>query len=177
MALEEMIANPTRRGFLKSGAGLVAMAILPSGLVVGEAWAQMPRATKPETFATLVQMSRDCYPHASVEDKYYAVAVDILDSAARASEADLAFLEDNVAALNRTSQDKHGVNYRDITTDADRVAILKGMTADPFFQKVRSNLVVGLYNQKELWPIFGYEGASAEYGGYIDRGFNDIDWV
>jgi len=28
-----------------------------------------------------------------------------------------------------------------------------------------------------VWPIFGYEGASFEYGGYIDRGFNDINWL
>ena len=37
--------------------------------------------------------------------------------------------------------------------------------------------MVGLYNQKELWPIFGYEGASADKGGYIERGFDDIDWL
>ncbi len=34
-----------------------------------------------------------------------------------------------------------------------------------------------LYNQKELWPRFGYEGSSAEHGGYINRGFADIDWL
>ena len=46
-----------------------------------------------------------------------------------------------------------------------------------FFQKVRGDLVVSLYNQKELWPKFGYEGSSAEHGGYIKRGFADIDWL
>jgi len=34
-----------------------------------------------------------------------------------------------------------------------------------------------LYNQKPLWAKFGYEGSSADKGGYINRGFNDIDWV
>ncbi len=47
----------------------------------------------------------------------------------------------------------------------------------PFFQKVRSSLITGLYNNKELWPFFGYEGESASKGGYINRGFNDLDWV
>jgi len=42
---------------------------------------------------------------------------------------------------------------------------------------VRSSLVVGLYNQKEVWPIFGYEGSSADKGGYIERGFSDITWL
>ena len=27
------------------------------------------------------------------------------------------------------------------------------------------------------WPRFGYEGSSAEHGGYINRGFADIDWL
>ena len=38
-------------------------------------------------------------------------------------------------------------------------------------------LVVSLYNQTEIWPKFGYEGSSAEHGGYLHRGFNDIDWL
>ena len=38
-------------------------------------------------------------------------------------------------------------------------------------------LVTGLYNQKEVWPLFGYEGESFSQGGYIDRGFDDIDWL
>ena len=42
---------------------------------------------------------------------------------------------------------------------------------------VGGGLVVGLYNQKEIWPIFGYEGESFSKGGYIDRGFDDIAWL
>ena len=42
---------------------------------------------------------------------------------------------------------------------------------------MRGDLVVSLYNQKEVWPKFGYEGSSAEHGGYINRGFADIDWL
>jgi hypothetical protein len=45
------------------------------------------------------------------------------------------------------------------------------------FETVRSGLVVSLYNQQEIWPIFGYEGESFSKGGYIERGFNDIDWI
>ncbi len=57
------------------------------------------------------------------------------------------------------------------------MALLHGIEATPFFNKVRSGLVVSLYNQPEIWHRFGYEGSSAEYGGYIARGFNDIDWL
>ena len=40
-----------------------------------------------------------------------------------------------------------------------------------------AGLVTDLYNQKEIWPIFGYEGESFSQGGYIYRGFDDIDWL
>ena len=45
------------------------------------------------------------------------------------------------------------------------------------FETIRSGLVTSLYNQKEIWPIFGYEGESFSKGGYIRRGFDDITWL
>jgi hypothetical protein len=38
-------------------------------------------------------------------------------------------------------------------------------------------MITALYNQPDLWAKLGYEGSSAEHGGYIHRGFNDIDWL
>ncbi len=46
-----------------------------------------------------------------------------------------------------------------------------------FSRRLRGDLIVSLYNNKEVWPKFGYEGSSAEHGGYINRGFADIDWL
>ena len=37
--------------------------------------------------------------------------------------------------------------------------------------------ITGIYGNPEVWPLFGYEGPSADKGGYIDRGFDDIDWL
>jgi hypothetical protein len=42
---------------------------------------------------------------------------------------------------------------------------------------MRGNLITGLYNNKDVWPLFGYEGESYSKGGYIKRGFDDITWV
>jgi hypothetical protein len=28
-----------------------------------------------------------------------------------------------------------------------------------------------------VWRHFGYEGASAQHGGYINRGFDDLNWL
>ena len=53
----------------------------------------------------------------------------------------------------------------------------KAIEQGALFKKLRGDLLVTLYNNKEVWPKFGYEGASADKGGYINRGFNDIDWL
>ena len=42
---------------------------------------------------------------------------------------------------------------------------------------VRGVAVVSLYNDPETWALLGYEGSSYEHGGYIDRGFDDLDWL
>ncbi len=178
MRMQETGAHLSRRGFLgAAGSTLLAVAVMPDGSVTGRVWAQMPKATKPETFASLVQMSRDCYPHDRVADRYYAAAVQILDDAARTAPGELTLLEDGMAALNRAAVERHRLPYAKVPQDTDRAALLETIEPTPFFQKVRANLIVGLYNQKELWPIFGYEGASFDKGGYLERGFDDIDWL
>ena len=29
----------------------------------------------------------------------------------------------------------------------------------------------------EVWSLLGYEGPSFEHGGYLRRGFDDLDWL
>jgi len=42
---------------------------------------------------------------------------------------------------------------------------------------IKGNAVVALYNDQEVWDTLGYEGPSFDKGGYIGRGFNDLDWL
>ena len=86
-------------------------------------------------------------------------------------------INDGVNRLDADANDRHKVPYAQVPWEADRVALLQRIEQTEFFQKIRGDLVVSLYNQKELWPKFGYEGSSAEHGGYIKRGFADIDWL
>ena len=89
----------------------------------------------------------------------------------------VARINDGLARLDQEANDRHKVPYAQVQWEADRVALLQRIEQTAFFQKIRGDLVVSLYNQKELWPKFGYEGSSAEHGGYIKRGFADIDWL
>jgi len=167
----------SRRDLLKSfGAATV---VLMSGAIVhpGEGWAVEATALKPETMRTLVKVARDTYPHDQLADRFYAVAMKSFDTQAASDAAFKAMVEDGVIALDTVANARQGVAYVDVGWESDRVALLKEIEDGTFFQKVRGNLVTGLYNNEEVWPIFGYEGASAEKGGYIDRGFDDIAWL
>jgi hypothetical protein len=86
-------------------------------------------------------------------------------------------INDGVSRLNQDARDRHKLPYAEVPWEADRVALLQRIEQTDFFTNLRGDLVVSLYNQKEVWPKFGYEGASAEHGGYINRGFADIDWL
>jgi hypothetical protein len=86
-------------------------------------------------------------------------------------------VEAGIAALIAAAQAAGYASYAAAPWEADRVAIQKVMQASPFFQGIRGGLVTGLYNQKEVWPLFGYEVERYSKGGYIDRGFDDVAWL
>jgi hypothetical protein len=168
-----------RRRFLHGVAILppaVAVAV-QVGLPIGTAWADTAQALKPETMKTLVRMARDIYPHDHLPDLFYIAAVTPWDAKAAQDETVKALVEGGVARLDQDAQDRHGSAYAAVAQEEDRVALLQGIAQTSLFQKLRGDLVVSLYNQHELWPRFGYEGSSADQGGYIHRGFGDIDWL
>jgi hypothetical protein len=150
------------------------------GFLVGAGWVAAPTAAwavevvalKPGTMATLVQMARDIYPHDRIPDERYVVAVKGYDTAEQAP-----MVEAGVAALDAAAQGRGHASYLGAMWEEERVAVLKAVEQSEFFQTVRAGLVTDLYNQKEVWPLFGYEGESFSHGGYIARGYNDIDWL
>jgi hypothetical protein len=163
----------TRRELLARGAAAGAFVIGGSFVAGPEgAWALEVEHLKPQTMATLIQMARDIYPHDRIATEFYAIAVKGYDSPEQ-----LEMVEQGVAAVDAAAQGKGLASYLGTGWEKERVEILRGMEDSAFFQKVRSGLVTGLYNQKEIWPLFGYEGESYSEGGYIARGFNDINWL
>jgi hypothetical protein len=166
-----------RRAFLTRAA--VSAIVISNGALIcfGEAWGLEVKALKPETARTLVKLTRDIYPHDRLADRFYAVAVKGYDEKAGKDPATLAAFEGGVAALDADAKARHSVAYADVGWEAERVALLRPIQGGAFFQGIRSDLIVSLYNQKEVWPLFGYEGESASKGGYVNRGFNDIQWL
>ena len=168
-----------RRQFLQtSGLVIAGAAVVGStGTMLFDptgAWAISATTLDEHTARTLVQMCRSLYPHDAIEDTQYSKVVEEFDKKASADPAFAQLLRDGVASLDAASHGK----WLDLS-DEDKLQTLKSMETTPFFQTVRGTMVgaPGLYNQPVVWKQFGYEGSSWQFGGYLNRGFNDISWL
>lgn len=164
----------TRRALLGRAVAVGALTVTGVGFIAAPnaAWALEVTVITTGQMATLLQMARDIYPHDQVPDQFYAVAVKGYDAEDRKD-----FVAAGIAELDAAAKAQGHADYVSIGWEEDRVKVLQAIESTVFFQTVRSGLVTGLYNQKEVWPIFGYEGESFSQGGYIDRGFDDINWL
>lgn len=170
-----------RRGFLRnSGLGAIGVTVIPvAGLALSPmpAYAESFKTLGAETGSTLVRMARDIFPHDRLAERFYLQSQAPYDAAAAKDAALFKLISEGVAALNGQAQRQLGKPYAEVQTEAQRVQLLKAIESTPFFQKVKGDLVTGLYDNKEVWPQLGYEGSSWDKGGYLNRGFNDIDWL
>ncbi|MDD1792236.1 hypothetical protein L4D06_21845 [Enterovibrio makurazakiensis] len=170
----------SRRKFItNSTAALASVSVLAMGvggvLVSPSAWASTVIGNHASK--TLMVMSRDIYPHDDLEDKYYTRLLLPLGESAN-TDADLKkLLIEGVAELDKRSNQAFNSNYINIDNEKDRVTVLRNYENSAFFQKIKGILMMGLYNSPDLWPWFGYGGSAWEHGGYINRGYADIDWI
>lgn len=120
--------------------------------------------------ATLTAVARTMYPHDALPDDVYARVGERLAEAARQDPGAARMIEDGVAALDGARP------FTDRSAD-ERLEALKGIEGSGFFELVRSTAVVEVYSDQRTWRLVGYEGPSFDQGGYLHRGFNDLDWL
>ena len=170
-----------RRGFLCGGGlaaiGVTVVPVATLTLAPIQAYAESFTTLGADTGKTLIRMARDIFPHDKLPDSVYAHAEAPYDAAAAKDPALKTLIVDGVKTLNANAQQRFGKPYAEVATEPERVTLLKEIEASPFFQKIKGDLVTGLYDNKAVWPLLGYEGSSVEKGGYLNRGFNDIDWL
>ncbi len=132
-------------------------------------------ALDQSTARTLVSVARAMYPHDSIPDVHYERVVASLDGKAAADEETKQLLIEGATSLATLTG--HWPEEFGGLEEAEQVRALKRIERGAFFEAVASEIVVGLYSQHDIWPYFGYEGPSNPEGGYVNRGFNDIDWL
>jgi hypothetical protein len=59
----------------------------------------------------------------------------------------------------------------------EQQAALSAIDKTPFFLALRGLGGFLFYNTPDVWALLGYDGPSFEKGGYLGRGFDDIDWL
>lgn len=164
-----------RRDFLK-GSGLLFGSLVAGTLLAGLApstsWALELKKLSADDGAALMAMGRVLYPHEKLPDAVYALLAKDLDAKA-AGDADAAkLLADGIAALNKAA----GGSFAK-ASEAQRLEIVRGLEGTPFFGTVRGQCITSLYDNDMAYAVFGYPGASWEKGGYITRGFQDLQWL
>ena len=164
-----------RRLFLRRS-GAAVLAVGAGGLAMfrdpGGAWAMTLAHLDTKGAATLLRLTRVLYPHDQLGDMYYAVVVEALDAEAEADAAAAELLDAGLARLDGAL----GVPFAELS-EGTQTEVVERLIDDPFVQKVRGTTVVQLYNNTLVWRHFGYEGSSAEHGGYLERGFQDLGWL
>jgi hypothetical protein len=120
----------------------------------------------------LTDMVRAMFPHPSFPDgPYQRSAQAILDAA----DADVRLrtqLDQGLRDLDAIG----GAPFAELDP-ARQLEILRGINSTEFFAGVRGAVITSLYDDREVWSLLGYEGASYPAGGYITRGFDDLDWL
>jgi len=119
---------------------------------------------------TALRATRVMFPHDMLPDECYAKVVAQIEADAGNDEDVAATVEQGVAQLNDSRR------FAELDADA-QLETLKRNEDTAFFALLRSTAVVELYDNPAVWKAFGYEGPSAHLGGYVDRGFDDLDWL
>jgi len=171
----------SRRVFLRgSAAAAAALATLEgSRLIVGpgQAWALEMRSFSAAQGDPLLRLLRDIFPHDYLADVFYANALAPLDDAAGADAGAQAMLVAGIDDLDRRAVDAGGRSYFELSSEAARVGICEAIENSAFFTTVHGTCQIPFYNQADIWPAFGFEGPSSPLGGYLNRGFDDLDWI
>jgi hypothetical protein len=165
----------SRRVFLKGSGGVLAGTLAFAGgpialLAPSRSWAMSLDTLSTRQGEVLLEVARQMFPHPGLEDAVYAHVVKSLDTKADDGEV-LTLLHDGIRDLDDAS-DGDWLGQDDET----RLARLTAMANTPFFQTIRGDAVVSLYDNSLAYAHFGYEGDEGD-AGYLNKGFNDLTWL
>jgi hypothetical protein len=164
-----------RREFLKGSGvliGRIAAGSALAALAPSPVWALELKTLSEREGRTLMAMGQVLYPHKQLPDAVYALLAKDLDAKAAADAATTKQLRAGLQALHADA----GGDFLK-ATPAKRLEVLKGMEDRPFFTTVRGQCITSLYDNDMAFAAFGYPGASWDKGGYITRGFQDLQWL
>lgn len=151
---------------------IVSLAFVPR-LFLGAGSDKNTEGLGEHELTTLAELSHDLFPHDSLPGSVYQdVAATINERISSAPEV-FSIIRDGILGLDRMAG--HG-GWGTLTYE-QRVNMLKQVESSPFFTTLTSLVEDALYQHPKVWELLGYGGNALAQGGYIKRGFDDIDWL
>jgi len=164
--------NPERRSLLRGAALLLGLVVTGTRGLFARAATKTGATTSAHVEETLVQLARHLFPHDALSGAPYKEVAIALISRASSDDELAATLQDGVSQLDAGS-----LQPWLLRGEAQQVAAIKQLEGGGFFRLMRTSTIEHLYRNSEVWQMLGYQGSSVEFGGYADRGFDDIDWL
>ena len=164
---------PTRRRFLAATLAFSGLsAVATSAPLFSPAAALAAAAGKRSARETMAKIARHLYPHDALGNSVYLDVVDGVLDAASSNTAVSRALDALLESLDR----RHGGDWMSASRD-EQLASLRDADVEPYFTAARIQVLVRLYNHPAAWKLIGYDGPSLQHGGWVDRGFDNIDWL
>lgn len=163
----------SRRQFIRLTGGLMTIAV--GGLQIAcsrEETAHIESAgLKDVEVLSLVRVQQHILPHQGLANQVYLDAVVSLTSRTAEDGQFRQMIEDGIDGLNQQQE-----KWLEASEEKQLVA-LRGIDKSEFFKTMQTNALEQLYRDERTWGLVGYEGEAIKFGGYLNRGFNDIDWL
>ncbi len=172
----------SRRLFLKYGgySTLTSKYLLTStaGLLhTLSVYANEPDSLDGNDIKLLFSIIKQMYPHNVLNDTHYQKTVEkIMEESASDKDVNQ-IIKNGISKLNdKVDTSTNNKTWLD-SSPAEQLEILKEISTTEFFSKLKQTTIHTLYNDHQVWKLFGYEGDAFSKGGYLHRGFNDLDWL
>jgi hypothetical protein len=81
-----------------------------------------------------------------------------------------------LSGIASTLDSQHTGRWLELPEEA-QLRTLQGIESGEQFQQALGNVRGRLFADPAIWVHIGYEGSSLEFGGYANRGLDDIDWL
>ena len=157
----------TRREFVQLNVSL-ALVSLCGGAGAGEAEALWSNDDEKVFSDVIYQL----FPHPRLDKGVYEqVTQQVSDKVAQSAELTV-MMKNAMETLTENTRE-----YGTALPDSEKMEQLEKIQHTPFFQFILNEALGGIYRHPLTWELLGFEGSSLEFGGYINRGFNDIDWL
>jgi len=163
----------TRRKFLVAAltfSGAASSSLGISFLRSSAAWAAS--ANDADNLAAMGRLAQLLFPHDGLADGVYGEVVGEVLAWTAADPSTDGLLVVAEEALN-AAQDQDWIEL----SESEQLAVITALQNEAFVAGIREMVRFRLYNHPGLWKHINYPGSSKEHGGYINRGFNDIDWL